>query len=122
MDALDRYLEGKSPQFSPEPWYNRDGDCLHVLFRDSDYYAKRIDDVLTVLVGHEDGEIVGCLVKGITHIAKQLGHMGISIQNTPLNVLIMGTFFADENRQEKASHLVYYQKLVDQVAPRSVPA
>jgi len=71
MDELGEYLtkyEGKKPGFSTEPWYNRDGDCLIINFKESNNFSDRIDGFLTVFRDIETSEIVGCKIKGIKHI------------------------------------------------------
>ena len=44
---------------------------------DVDYYARRIDSVITLYYRMEDDEIIGIEVKGVTHLLKLLGDFGV---------------------------------------------
>jgi hypothetical protein len=123
MDRLNDYLQGKKPEFSNEPWYNQDGDCLNVLFRDVAYYAERVDGILTVFRDVNNDDIVGCQIKGLRYLARNLGELGIVInEHPPLSILIMGSYFtAIRDEEPKTDHFVYYQKVLEQVGHQSTP-
>ncbi len=98
MDTLDKYLAGKTPAFSDEPWYSKDGDCVFVNFKNTESYASRVDGLLTVHKDIETDEIVGCQVKSIKYLLKDVDMLELFIRkNNPFRVLIHASFFATKN-------------------------
>jgi len=51
------------PAGEPRAHYDEDGDCIEFVFGSDDYFAERVDSILTVYYSRETGEIVGSLVK-----------------------------------------------------------
>ena len=58
--------------FRPTATYDPDGDCIEFLISPDDFHAERIDDLVTVYVGRESGELVGSLIKNIAGLKKRL--------------------------------------------------
>ena len=54
----------------PQVVYDKDGDCIEFIIRDEDFYAERMNPMLTVYIGRESNELVGSLVKGVHSIIK----------------------------------------------------
>ncbi|MCH9021731.1 MAG: hypothetical protein IID32_03100 [Planctomycetes bacterium] len=48
--------------FQPTAVYDPDGDCIEFVFKPDNFYARRIDDLLTVYYSQENEEIVGSLI------------------------------------------------------------
>ncbi len=65
-------LAKEAPPFKPEAYYDPDGDCIEFLVKPDSFYARRLDDLVTVYYSHETGEIVGSLIKGVTSFCKKL--------------------------------------------------
>lgn len=100
MEALNKYLAGKTPKFSDVPWYNVDGDCIFALFKNSNTYDERVDGILTVFRDMESDEVVGCQIKGIKNLLKDAEKLGIFISDKPIfSVLILASYFVTEKDQ-----------------------
>ncbi len=62
---------GSDDKFVPVATYDEDGDCMEFLTSNETFYAKRIDDLVTVYYSQETDEIIGSLIKGVsTYINK----------------------------------------------------
>lgn len=74
-ENLKEFLENLpcEPGYTSEPWHNRAGDCLEYHFLPGEYYAERVDDVLTVYRSMNDDRIVGFQVKGMSAVTQRLG-------------------------------------------------
>jgi hypothetical protein len=123
MATLEEYLKGKKPVFSPEPWYNQDGDCLVVKFRDTADYSSRVDGVLTVFKDVETDEVVGFLIKGIKHLVESGAHFIRKCHNPPLNYYILACHLIsnqDETAVPERDDLYYdiLRKAADSIAPQ----
>jgi hypothetical protein len=59
-------------EFAVQVEYDPDGDCIEFLVSDEDFYAERIDALVTVYYGRESGQIIGSLVKGVSKLVKSL--------------------------------------------------
>ena len=96
MATLADYIKGKRPAaFEARPLYVAEGDCLTFYFKDDDAYAERIDELLTVYRSAGTRELVGCQVKGVRYILKNLGTFGVEIRDgkVDLRVLFMAYAF-----------------------------
>ena len=59
----------KPPEvFSPIARYSKDGDCVEFFAKNDDFCAIRIDRLLTIYRSKENDEIIGSLIKGVSHI------------------------------------------------------
>ncbi len=67
LDFLDENFE-----FKPVATYDEDGDCVEFLAKPDDFYAERIDDLVTVYYSQETNEIVGSLIKGVSRYFQKL--------------------------------------------------
>jgi hypothetical protein len=87
---LMEYLAGKEPgEFTPRPHYCRDADSLTFFFRDEDAIAKRVDDLLTVYVAADGGELVGAKIKGVKRVLSTLGNFGVTIKDEGLTLGVL---------------------------------
>ena len=65
-ESLTDYLKGKEViGFESRPVYSRDGDFITLFLQGDDYYAERVDELLTVYLATRNGELLGCQIKGI---------------------------------------------------------
>lgn len=88
----------KPPEvFCPIARYSKDGDCVEFFAKDDDFCAERIDGLLTVYRSNENGEIIGSLIKGVSHIydniMKTMPAFGVFIQGK--TVKLSHFFFAN---------------------------
>jgi hypothetical protein len=80
--SLTEYLaEAKCGEFKPEPMYSVQGDFLTYFFDDDDAFEKRVDELLTIYISESTNDLVGCKIKGVSHILKTLGDFGVLIRN-----------------------------------------
>ena len=86
-DITDLFAQdhGK-PQFRSEPWYNRHGDCVEYHFREDEFFAQRVDGVVTAYLSRDAKELVGCQVKGIQAILKKFGDFGFVLKDDKVSL------------------------------------
>lgn len=72
-------LDGLDPNtpFKPVAYYDEDGDCIEFFAKRGPFYAKRLDDLITVYYSSESDEIVGSLIKAIKPLLSK--HRGATI-------------------------------------------
>jgi hypothetical protein len=49
------------PRFTPTAYYDPDGDCIEFLASPDNFYAERVDDLVTVYYSEETGAVIGSL-------------------------------------------------------------
>lgn len=83
------------PGYDPEPWYNVAGDCMECNFRPDEFYACRVDSVLTLYRSIKTEEIVGFQVKAARAIHEILGDFCVEYRDKQmtLGILILGAFY-----------------------------
>ncbi|MEX0728497.1 MAG: hypothetical protein WEB58_04880 [Planctomycetaceae bacterium] len=69
-----------------KPFYSREGDTLKVYLKDADNFAERLDDVVTVYLSESTNEIVGCKIKGVSHLCRQLGDFGVELTDGHITI------------------------------------
>ncbi|MCL2028689.1 MAG: hypothetical protein FWG79_09445 [Bacteroidales bacterium] len=55
-------------EFAPFAFPNEEGDCIEFFVSPKDYYAKRVDDYLTLYLEEKTGDVAGFVIKNITWI------------------------------------------------------
>ncbi len=82
--------------FQPSATYDPDGDCIEYLIKPDNFYAHRVDDLLTVYRSEETGELVGSFIKSVKSfwrkLIQQSPAFGIIVQEGP--VLLSHLFVA----------------------------
>ncbi len=102
--AVTQMAEPSAP-FKPEATYIPEGDCLEFLTTADDYYAERVDSLLTVYYSRDTKEIIGSLIKGVRgHIAAHYPGFMIEVEAGPI----------------KLSHLFQVQLWSEQRDPNSL--
>ncbi|MBI2926908.1 MAG: hypothetical protein HYY24_14525 [Verrucomicrobia bacterium] len=95
MADLTEYLEGKRPgEFSPRPVYVPEGDSLFFYFKEDESYAERVDELLTVYRSQATGKMVGCQIKNVRSLLKQMGDFGVQIVDGPIDLRVIFTAYA----------------------------
>ncbi len=85
---LKEHMDG-SPEFTPEPIYNRYGDSIEYLSANEATYAERVDSVLTLYRAIDDDRVVGFKIKDVAALMRELGHDGILLgQETRKNEIV----------------------------------
>ena len=70
-----------APEFHPEPWYNRYGDCIVYQMADEAVVGGRIDEVLTVYNSAVDNRPIGFEIKGVAGIIRKFGLDGLVVES-----------------------------------------
>ena len=73
-DFAEKVMQMASPAetFKPSATYDRDGDCIEFLAKPDNFYAERIDDLVTVYYSQETKEVVGSLIKGVSSVCREV--------------------------------------------------
>lgn len=84
---LTEYILSHRPgKFRPVPIYIEESDSVLYFLENTDYYAKRIDDLLTVYLQMDNNELMGIEIKGIKHLLEMLGSFGIEVETPKLKI------------------------------------
>lgn len=100
--------------------YIPEGDCIEFVFAEDNYYAERIDGLVTVYYSEKTGEIVGSLIKGVTPFIKNLSvklpNFKITIKDgsTKLEHIFLASLWSKEAGPEDIKTIRAYKKLIDQ--------
>ena len=80
----------RAGEFQSVPQYFPDGDHLTLYFAPDLCYAKRVDDLVTVYLSDKSDELVGCKIKGVSHLAKNVASMvDITHENMQVQLLFL---------------------------------
>ena len=69
--------------FVPKAIYDADGDFIEFVVKTDDFYAERIDDLLTVYRSEETDELVGSYIKSVSSFCKAI------VKQSPLFAVIV---------------------------------
>lgn len=98
----------------PIAYYDRDGDCIEFLVKPKNFYAERIDDLVTVYYEEDSDEIIGSLIKGVSGFLKKHPNLGIVIKagRVRLAHLFLAGLLSREPTTDKIT-FVTYQRLIE---------
>lgn len=112
-------LAKPAEKFEPHAYYDADGDCIEFVAKPDSFYAERVDDLVTVYYSQATGELMGSLIKGVSHFLKQtlLKNPGFKIEIEDGGIHLVHLFRAklwskaatDENRMQS----LIYKKLIE---------
>jgi hypothetical protein len=83
-------LSTPSPEepFQPTATYDPDGDCIEYLIKPDNFYAHRVDELLTVYRSENTNELVGSFIKSVKSFWKKLilqsPAFGVIVQEGPV--------------------------------------
>ena|SRR5258707_12766650 len=110
MASLTEFVSQNKPgNFSPRPFYSRDGDSLFFYFKDRPSYGERVDEFFTLYRSIETRELTGCQIKGVQCILKRLGAFGVRItdKTVDLRIIFLGyRASVDDSSQAEIEELV----------------
>ena len=120
-------LARPADQFVPVATYDPDGDCIEFLAKPDPFYAERVDDLVTVYISQESGEVIGSLIKGASAFCeKMLEKMpGFKIEILDGRVKLVHIFRARLwSSSLAAQHMttLTYQKLIEVAEESEVEA
>lgn len=88
--------------FVSKPHYFADGDFLTYFINDRECVAERVNELLTIYVDEQTGDLVGCKVKGIAKLMLTIRRLSIDIDDgkTRLGLLFL-SLVANSSDKEK---------------------
>ena len=113
-EAVAQMAEPGAP-FEPKATYIPEGDCLEFLASDDDYYAERVDGLLTVFYSRKTKEIIGSLIKGVKgFIAERCPGLMIEIEAGPVKLshLFLAQLWS-EQREPNSLIVRTYRRLIE---------
>lgn len=124
---LARFINELPPpdQFRPTATFDPDGDCIEFMFHPDDFYAERIDDVVTVYYSRTSGELIGSVIKNLSALKrKHPAAFAISVQDGKVQLkhlfvavaALLGKFDVSN------AHLLVYRKLIKAAEDNEVTA
>lgn len=98
----------------PIAYFDRDGDCIEFLAKPKNFYAERIDDLVTVYYEEDSDEIIGSLIKGVSVFIKKHPNFAIFVKagRVRLAHLFIAGLLSCEPAKDKITILTY-KKLID---------
>jgi hypothetical protein len=87
-EAIGQKLERKDFQPVGKPYYIERGDFIAVHFSGEQYYSERIDDILTIYRSSESNKLVGCKLKGVSLIARNVMNI-YQIKDGPVELRLL---------------------------------
>ena len=99
--------------FEPTALYDEEGDCIEFLAKSDAFYAKRIDNLVTVYLAEGSNEIIGSLIKGVSEVLRQYPGLKIDIHNGRilLSHLLCAHIWSGETSPEDFK-VVTYRELI----------
>ena len=68
-------------EFRPYAYYGPEEDALMFYFRNAPEFARRINERVTIYLAMDDNELVGCQIKGVGRVLRELGELDITIRH-----------------------------------------
>jgi len=91
------YIKSHPPtgEFRPCAHYRPEEDALMFYFRNDPDYAKRINSRVTVYLSMDTNELVGCQIKGVGRVLRELGEFDVTIKHGKIKLKIVLLAFMD---------------------------
>jgi hypothetical protein len=98
----------------PTVYFDRDGDCIEFLAKSKNFYAERIDDLITVYYEEDSDEIIGSLIKGVSVLIKKHPNLAIFVEAGPIRLahLFIAGLLSHEPAKDRITILTY-KKLIE---------
>jgi len=102
--------------FEPISHYDPDGDCIEFIASDESFRRERVDSLVTVYIGRESGDVMGCFIKGVSkHVRAMLQtHPGykVEIHDGSIRLEVLFAFQLTESyRDPEGTKVRVYKKL-----------
>jgi len=93
-------------------YYDPDGDCIEFLARPEEFWAERIDDLVTVYYSEQSGEVIGSLIKGVSRFLKKHPNLAIFVEagRVRLSHLFLVGLLCDQPNQQELEVVTYKKK------------
>lgn len=76
-------MPASKEEFRATATYDPDGDCIEFLIKPDNFYAHRIDELVTVYYSEETNELVGSFIKSVGAFCRKL------IQQSPWFAIVV---------------------------------
>ena len=105
-----------SEPFESQVTYNPDGDCIEFIASPDNFYAERVDGLVTVYYSERTGQVIGSLIKGVRSFCDRMlkTNPGFGIEIRDGKVRLKHLFLAHLwNMSEQAEDItvITYEKL-----------
>lgn len=102
VEELMNVAESAADVFQPYFLLSEQGDALTVYLRPDPDYSKRLCDHITLLLSLDSKEIVGCRIKGIHDIIRDLPNfIGVNHEGVRLSVVFLPFLAAQKDEQAR---------------------
>ncbi|MBN1505989.1 MAG: hypothetical protein JW955_04040 [Sedimentisphaerales bacterium] len=93
-------------------YYDPDGDCIEFLARAEEFWAERIDDLVTVYYSEQSGDVIGSLIKGVSRFIKEHPNLAIFVEagRVRLSHLFLAGLLCDQSNQQDVEVVTYKKK------------
>ncbi len=107
-----RDLAARVQSTGASAYYDPDGDCIEFLARAEEFWAERIDDLVTVYYSEQSGEVIGSLIKGVSRFIKEHPNLAIFVEagRVRLSHLFLAGLLCDRPDQRDLEVLTYKKK------------
>ena len=124
---LIKYINTHPPvgTFKPCAYYGAEEDALMFYFRNSPDYAQRINSVVTIYLSMDDNELVGCQIKGVGRILRELGQLDVTIKHGKIKLQVVLLAVMERMMNESDTREVYrtvFKKAQETDVELEVPA
>lgn len=114
-DAFQKWLMdavGTDSDWKPIARYDEDGDYVLFLASPEDYYGKRLDGIVTVLLSEKTDELIGSKIKDVSKIVDRVGGMDVAIIDHKLRVDYIIIRHLDKMDMKEPIKRAYIQSLI----------
>lgn len=114
-EILDFVGNVESEPFKPFAYYNKDGDCIEFFLKPDDYYAERIDGLLTVYRSSDNDEIIGSLLKNIKNIFNKWPGFAVEIHEDKVHLasLFLAGLWSRKPSKDCIVHHRIYRSMIE---------
>lgn len=105
-------IAGSAAPCKASAYYDREGDCIEFLARNEEFYAERLDDLVTVYYSEATGEVIGSLVKGVSRFVKRHPNLAILVRagHVRLSHLFLAGLLCEHPDRDKLQIVAYEKK------------
>jgi len=94
-------------KFRPCAYYGVEEDALMFYFRDEPDYARRVNSRITIYLSMHDHELVGCQIKGVGRVLRELGKFDVTIKHGKVKLQFVLLAFMDSMLEGPETQEVY---------------
>lgn len=85
QEWIKRYVTEEP--FKPCAYYDPDGDCFEFMISNEAFYAKRLDNWVTVYYSQQTGEVVGSLTKDIQKLMRSFTALAVYVEGDEIDLV-----------------------------------